>query len=98
MGGSTVWDICLRRNLTNSKTFDFTGMLALSDKVYLSLGEPVVRLWKPDAEGRFSVKSFYNVLADNSGVFVDWRLFWDPSIPPRISVFCWIDKRGNFNY
>lgn len=31
-----------------------------------------------DAEGKISVKSFYNILIENYGVFVDWWRFGIP--------------------
>eukprot|EP00268_Persea_americana_P068558 TRINITY_DN9561_c0_g1_i2.p1 TRINITY_DN9561_c0_g1~~TRINITY_DN9561_c0_g1_i2.p1 ORF type:complete len:168 (-),score=9.92 TRINITY_DN9561_c0_g1_i2:179-682(-) len=71
-------------------------MFGFLDKVYLSLGKPDVRLWKPDFKGEFSVKSLYSFLIDNSSVSDGWRCFWDCFIPPRVLVFCWLARRGKF--
>lgn len=61
------------------------------------MGKRDVQLWKPDAKGTFTVKSSYNVLieidnSNGSGVGI-WQSFWDPSIPPRVLVFCWLARK-----
>ena len=82
--GYIVWGLCLRRNLTDNEVVDLCILLGLLDKVYLSVGKRDVWLWKPDAKGNFTVKSFYNVLIDssNGGGVGLWQRFWDPYIPP----------------
>ena len=50
------------------------------------------RVRKPDVKGRFSMKSFYNALADSSGGVEGWHNFWTPTVPPRVLVFCWIAR------
>ena len=50
-------------------------------------------VWKPDVKGQFSVKSFYNVLNDISGLISGWKSFWDPSVPPRVLAFCLVGKK-----
>lgn len=82
----------LRRNLTDIETTDLCSMFGLLDKVYLSLGKPDVRIWKPDVKGKLSVKSLYNVLIDDSSVSYGWRRFWDLYMLPRVLVFCWVAR------
>ena len=63
------------------------------DNVYLSLGKLDSRVWKPDTKGHFLVKSFFSVLNDSSVREDGWSSFWDPSVPPRVLVFCWIVRK-----
>ena len=81
--------------MTDNEVVDLCILLGLLDKVYLSVGKRDVRLWKPDAKGNFIMKSFYNVLIDssNGGGVGLWRRFWDPYIPPRVMVFCWLVRK-----
>lgn len=71
MGGSVVWDVCLRRHLKDYETSDFSKMIGFLDKVNLSFSKPNIRLWKIDAKGKFSIESFYIVLTNNSIGFED---------------------------
>ena len=48
VGGSIVWDFRFRRNLTDREVSNFTRMLALLDKAYLSIARDDIRLWKPE--------------------------------------------------
>eukprot|EP00268_Persea_americana_P010076 TRINITY_DN14058_c1_g1_i2.p1 TRINITY_DN14058_c1_g1~~TRINITY_DN14058_c1_g1_i2.p1 ORF type:complete len:132 (-),score=16.27 TRINITY_DN14058_c1_g1_i2:80-475(-) len=63
-GGGVIWKFSFRRNLTDIEISDFTIFLGILDKVYVSVGRDDERIWKPAVKGQFSVKSFYNVLAD----------------------------------
>lgn len=56
----------------------------------MSVGRRDVRIWKPDAKGQFSVKSFYNALTGVNSWIVGWKRIWDPSVPPRVLVLCWV--------
>lgn len=56
----------------------------------MSVGRRDVSIWKPDAKGQFLVKSFYNALTGVNSRIVAWKWFWDPSVPPRVLVFCWV--------
>ena len=62
--GGVVWNFSFQRNLTDIEISDFAVLLGIFDKVYMSVGRDDERLWKPAVKGQFSVKSFYNVLAD----------------------------------
>ena len=75
---------------------DFASLLGILDKVYVSVGRDDKRLWKPAVKGQFLVKSFYNVLADNSSRGKGWQSFWDPYVPPRVLVFCWVARKHKF--
>ena len=86
-GGENVWDFSFRRDLTDIEGSDFAHLISMLDNVYLSLGKPDTRVWKPSTKGHFSVKSF-NVSNDNSVMEDGWSSFWDPSILPRVLVFC----------
>ena len=68
-------------------------MLGILDNVFVSVGREDERIWKPAVKGQFSVKTFYNVLADNSSRGNGWQSFWDPYVPPRVSVFCRVTRK-----
>ena len=59
VGGSIVWYFLFRRNLADREVSDFTRLLALLDKAYLSIARDVVRLWKPEAKGSFRRSLFF---------------------------------------
>ena len=86
MGGSTVWNFHLHRNLHDHEVTEYVRLLSLLTKIYLSGGRRDVRIWKLDAKGHFSVKSFYNVLIGVGERMVGWKRFWNPFLPPRILV------------
>ena len=58
-GGTIVWDFSFWRDLNDRKASDFTRLLGILDKVYLSGGKGDIRIWKPDVKGKFSVKFFF---------------------------------------
>ena len=86
------WDFCFWRYLTDREIFDFTSMLGMVDKIFLSVGRGDKRVWKPDVKGNFSVKSFFDSLTENPDRAVGWYSFWDPLVPPRVLAFCWIAR------
>ena len=55
-------------------------------------GRRDVRIWKAEAKGRFSDKSFYNLLIGVGDRMVGWKRFWNPVVPPRILVFSWVAR------
>lgn len=58
------------------------------DEIYFSVGESDDTTWKPAVKGLFSVNFFYKVLKDISGRVEGWQSFWDPSVLPRVCLFC----------
>lgn len=93
--GRAVRELHFQRNMTDIETTDFISLLGMLVKISLSAGQWEARLWKRDVEGQFLVSSFYNVLTANSNGVVDWKSFWDPLVPPRVFVFCWIARTQN---
>ena len=92
-GGGVVWNFYFRRNLTDIEISDFAALPGILDKVYVSVGGYDERLWKPAVKGQFSVESFCNVLADSSDRGQGWQSFWNPYVPPRVLVFCWVTRK-----
>lgn len=90
-----VWELHFQRTMTGIETTDFISMLGMLVKASLSAGQWDARLWKRDVKGQFLVSSFYNALTANSNGVVDWKIFWDPLVPPRVLIFCWIGRMHN---
>lgn len=91
-GGAVVWDLSFLRDLLDSEVVDFARLLEMLEKVYVSMDKSDVRLWKPDVEGQFSVKSFYNALVDTNLRVEGWKSFWYYVVPPRVLASCWVVK------
>ena len=92
MGGSSVWSFHFSQNLHDHEVTEDVRLLSLLNKIYLSGGQRDVEIWMPDAKGHFSVKSFYNVLIGVGDRMVGWKRFWNPFVPLRIVVFCWVAR------
>lgn len=91
-GGGVVWDVSFKRDLSDTKVSDFASMVGKLGQVYILVSKSDIRLWKPVAKGKFSVKYFYNALID-SGVSVGgWNRFWGLSILPRVLAFHWVAR------
>ena len=88
-----VWGFSFRRNLADIEISDFASMLGMLNKTYLSVDISDVRIWKPDANGKFSVKSFYNALNERIDLMAGCNSFWDSSVPPTVLSFCWVARK-----
>lgn len=51
MGGSVVWDFCFQGDLTDREASDFSSLLDMLNKAYVSLRRGNFRLWKMDVKG-----------------------------------------------
>lgn len=96
MGGSVVWDFCFQGDLTDGEASDFSSLLGMLHKAYVSLRRGNFRLWKLDVKGKFSIKSFFAVLLNRSIRVEGWQSFWGSSLLSRVSVFCWVAKSHKF--
>ncbi|MBA0589994.1 hypothetical protein Gorai_018715 [Gossypium raimondii] len=50
------------------------------------------RLWRPNVNGRFSIKAAYKSIVqfDVSHVNTRWKEIWNNALPPRIKHFLWL--------
>lgn len=57
------------------------------------------RIWILDSPGRFSSKSFYNVLSNPLNVDTSFphHLAWKPTAPPMVKVVSWTTIIGRIN-
>jgi hypothetical protein len=51
-------------------------------------------VWRHEASGLFSSKSFYNVLLFGSTVFEPWKRLWKTWAPPKCKFFLWLAIRN----
>lgn len=68
-------------------------LLSMLKKVSHTLYSEDERLWgpvHPDSKGQIFVKSFYEVLHGGQAREVGWKRHWNPLVPSRILVFCWL--------
>ena len=90
VGGQIFWNIRLRRQLKDEELGSF---LVLVGKLYglkgLGVGGDEL-CWLGSSCGKFSVKSFYQMLCGVRVSLVPWRSIWFPGLPPKVSFFVWI--------
>lgn len=62
IGGIIIWVLFLQRHLQDSEVPKLALLLVMLERVHLWLVGEDERLWSPDSEGQFSVKSCYDAL------------------------------------
>lgn len=50
-------------------------LISMLDKVFISVANEDKRLWSLDPKGRFSIKSFYDVLIGVKPIVVGWKCY-----------------------
>ena len=45
--------------------------------------------WVPSSEGKFDVRSFYNILAIKEASSFPWKIIWHAKSPSRVNFFIW---------
>lgn len=90
VGGKVLWEFSLQRNLSDTTASDMIVLLSMLEKVFPSLDRKDEMIWDPDSKGQCSVTSFYEVLHGGQARKVGWKRLWNPLVPSRILVFCWL--------
>ncbi|XP_039070410.1 uncharacterized protein LOC120217325 [Hibiscus syriacus] len=92
-GASWVWDIQMRRNLSDWEVDQLLQLIAMLNNISLSPREEDCWIWSGNGEGCFSAKSCINIFYDQDGSEqkrVIWeRHIWVGIAPPRVETFVW---------
>lgn len=67
-------------------------LISILDKVFLSADKDDKRLWFPNTNGQFSIRSFYDVLIGEQAIVLAWKYYRNKLVPPRVAIFCWVAR------
>ena len=46
--------------------------------------------WQLKGDGKFDIRSYYQVIQGNPNLLFPWKGVWKPKIPKRVAFFMWI--------
>ncbi|BFG33690.1 hypothetical protein CerSpe_199640 [Prunus speciosa] len=85
------WDIGKLRDMLNEQLVQ----QIISSPVGFNSSLHDSQIWKPAADGIFTVKSAYELLfAETSEVDPFWQSVWKLKIPPKLKIFAWLLYQG----
>ena len=89
VGSLSFWNVRLRRQLKDEEMGVFLALLVeLYGLKGVGTEEDEMR-WLDSSSGKFSVKSFYQIIKGGREAVVPRKLIWFSGIPTKVSFFVW---------
>jgi hypothetical protein len=94
LSGSHQWNVSFLRFLNDWEVKDLASFYSLLYSYNLGGGVDKI-WWFPNRNGKFEVRSFYNILISNVSFPFPWKSIWCTKAPPRVAFFVWLATLGN---